>query len=71
MKDTIVNHFIMQEVMTNLREQGARCCFLLRGEYPNGDKSIRAVLRDGRVWDIKDIKQIRGGNEAIVTCTIE
>ncbi len=71
MKDTIVNHFIMQEVMTNLREQGARCCLLITGDYPNRYKSIRAVLKDGRIWDIKDIKQNPGGNEAIVTCAIE
>ncbi|KKL83833.1 hypothetical protein LCGC14_1970810 [marine sediment metagenome] len=71
MKDTLTNHIIMREVMDDLREKGARCCFLIRGVYPGRDISIRSVLKDGRIWEIPNIIRCNGRNEAIVNCATE
>ena len=60
MEYTIKNHQRAKEVMADLREKGARCCLIYTGqreglsELPK-DFSIRAVLKDGRLWDIVQI----------------
>ena len=66
MRDTIANYQLMKEVMADLREHGAMCCFYLTGEYPNKDRSIGALLSDGRVWEIPSIEVTNGENVASV-----
>lgn len=77
MKATLENQLKMKEVMADLRKEGARCCLIYtQGESEvynlrDRDVNIRAVLKDGRIWDIHEIKSYCGKNEAIVTCATE
>ena len=76
MLNTIANRIRMHEVMADLREEGARCCLFYTGRRNEAselakDVGIRAVLKDGRIWDIHSIKTVNEGNEAMVTCTTE
>ena len=78
MENTVANRIRMNEVMADLREEGARCCLLYTGRRERTEASelpkyvqIRTVLKDGRIWDIHDIKTAGGRNEAIVTCPNE
>lgn len=75
MKNTIPNYGKMKEVMADLRENEARCCLIYRDFKDNeswaNEVSIRAVLKDGRIWDIHDIESCCGKNEAVVHCATE
>lgn len=52
-----ITHNPMQEVMKDFRAKGARCIVIAyKNQQGHWDYTIRARLKDGRLWDIIDIE---------------